>query len=475
MISVPGIGSGLDINAIVDGLVAAEGDAKTQLLARERASIESEISAFGNLKNIINQLQAQTSKLASANTYTSTTATSQAPSFFIATAESSVAESSYDIEIRALAESQKLMSAGFAGLDTDVGSGTLTISVGSNSFDVDIEPSNQTLADVRNAINDAEDNTGVTATILTVDDGAGGVVSKLVLTADETGTANELTITVADDDSNNTDGTGLSAFYYDTADATTPEQMTEINAAVDAELYVDGQRILSATNTVTDAIDGVTLTLNKAETGTINQLTIANDIASVKSAIEVFVSNYNSFASLTSNLTAFNADTGSAGLLLGDATLRTLSNAVRTDVSKNVNGVSGELDNLVELGITTNSVGQFEIDDAVLQDALTNNPEAVAEFFSSDDGQATRLNNVLNEYVKSDGILDNKTKGLNETVDDINEDLATLELRLQSLEERLFAQFSTLDLLLSELNSTSNFLTQQFEQISQINRPRSGS
>ncbi len=471
MISVPGIGSGLDINAIVDGLVAAEGDAKTLLLANKRANIESEISAFGSLKSIVSAFQSSSSKLADVTTYTATTATTSDATFFTASAAASVAAGNYDIEIRALAESQKLLSAGYADADTNVGTGTLTIEVGTDSFDVVIDSDNQTLSGIRDAINSAEDNSGVTATLLNVDDGAGGTLTKLVLTSDDTGSANAISVTVDDDDLADTDASGLSVFYYDTDDITTPEQMSQINAAVDAELYIDGQKVLSSTNTVSSAIDGVTLVLNKAETGTTNQLSIQSDTDSVKSAIELFVSNYNSFISFSNSLSAFNADSGEVGILLGDSTLRTLSNAVRVNMSNSVSGLSGELANLVDLGITTGASGALEIDSTKLQTALDNNGADVVALFSSTDGVATRLNSLLNEYVKSEGILDNKTSGLNETIDDIDSDLEKLSLSLQSLEERLFAQFSALDLLVNELNSTGNFLTQQFEQISRINQP----
>ena len=274
-----------------------------------------------------------------------------------------------------------------------------------------------------------------------------------------------------DDDLADTDATGLSVFYYDTDDATTPEQMTEINAAVDADVYIDGQRVLSSTNTVSNAIDGVTLVLNKAETGTVNQLSIEADTQSVLSNIELFVSNYNSFISFSNSLSAFDADSGQVGILLGDATLRTLTNAVRVNMSNSVSGLSGDIANLVDLGITTGASGALEIDSAKLQDALDNNMADVTALFSSTDGVATRLNGLLNEYVKSEGILDNKTTGLNETIEDIDSDLEKLSLSLLSLEERLLAQFSALDLLVTELNSTGNFLTQQFDQISRINQP----
>ncbi len=474
MISVPGIGSGLDINSIVDGLVAAEGDAKTRLLATQRSDISSEVSAFGSLSSAVDLLRSASAALASSSTYNTYAVSSQDPEFFTASAtEVQSAASEYDIEIRQLAEQQKLLSPAATDADTDVGSGTLTITVGADSFNVIIGSDNQTLTDIRDAINDAEDNTGVTASLLNVDDGGGNTVTKLVLTANETGAANAMTVTVADDDGNNTDASGLSVFYYDTLDGTSPEQMTEINEALDAELYIDNQRVLSTTNVVTDAIQGISINLNKAETGVINKLTTSADTGTVRNAIESFVSSYNTYIGQVNAFTDFNAETGVAGVLLGDATVRTLTNAVRTGISNTLPGLGNEFRNLVELGITTTESGALEIDQTVLNDAITSNLSDVETLFAAENGIATQLSSVLNEYTRNDGILQTKTEGLNESIDDIDNSLEALALSLETLEARLLAQFATLDQIVNQLNSTSSFLTQQFEQISQINQARS--
>ncbi len=473
MISVPGIGSGLDINAIVNGLVAAEGDAKTQLLASKRSDTQAEISAFGGLKSILStSLTPSLTFLKTATNFQSNTLISSDETVFTATSNTgSIPPGVFDIEVRDLAEAHKLLTTGFTDQDTDIGTGTLTISVGASSFDVVIDSSNQTLAGIRSAINDATDNTGVSATIVNVDDGGGGTEAKLILSSNNTGIANAITVTVNDDDLNDTDATGLSAFYYDSADATSPERMTQINAANDAEVYIDGQKVLSASNTVVDAIQGVTITVNKEDTGNVHSLTVARDTATIKANVESFILNYNAFITYTNNVTAFNPENGQVGILLGDATIRSLSNQIRTKMNDAVTGISGQYSTLVDLGITSKSDGTLEIDSTELNTALNNNMDDVAELFSSTNGIAVKLDSVVNEYIKAEGLLDSKSQGLNATVNNINEDLEDLQLTLISLEERLLAQFSALDVLMAQLNSTSSFLTQQFEQIKNINNP----
>lgn len=475
MISVPGIGSGLDINLIVSGLVAAEGDAKTLLLATKRSDTEFEISAFGALKSTLSSFSSSLSFLKSETNFQSNTLQTSEATVFTATTSSStvaaggIAPGVFDIEVRELAEAHKLLTPGFTDQDSVVGTGTLTIAIGSDSFDIVIDDDDNTLAGIRTAINDATDNTGVSATIVNVDDGSGGTEAKLILSADDTGTDNAITVTVDDDDLNDTDASGLSAFYYDTSDATTPERLTQINAAVDAEVYIDGQKVLSSSNTVVNAIDGITINLLKEDTGTVHNLSVANDTQTVKSNIQSFITNYNTLKTFINDVTEFDPATGEAAVLLGDATTRNLSNQIRTQISDSVSGISGQFSTLVDLGITSNSDGTLIIDNTKLDAALNSNMDDVAELFSSSNGIATKLDSIVTEYTKSDGLLDSKTKGLNSTVTGINEDLESLQLTLTALEDRLRAQFTAMDIIISQLNTTSSFLTQQFDAIKNIN------
>jgi flagellar hook-associated protein 2 len=473
MISVPGIGSGLDIDTIVNGLVAAEGDAKTLLLTNKRSDTELEISAFGALKSTLaSSFTSSLDYLKTASSFQANTLTTSDPEVFLVTsATGSIAPGAFGVEVREVAEAHKLMTSGFTDQDTVVGTGSLTISVGSDSFTVTIDNNNDTLAEIRNAINNATDNTGVSATIINVDDGGGGSEAKLVLSSDNTGTENELTVTVDDDDSGDTDATGLSAFYYDTGDVTTPERLTEINTALDAEVYIDGQKVLSSSNTVVDAIDGVTIQVLKKDVGTIHDLTVDIDKPTIKSNIEDFVSGYNTLRTYINDVTFFDAAQGTAGVLLGDSLMRTFSNQVRLQISDSVSGISGQFTTLVDIGITTNEDGTLAIDNTKLDNALNSDVNDIADLFSSANGVATKLDSVVSEYTKTNGLLDTKAEGLGETVANINEDLQDLQLELSALEDRLLAQFTALDLLMTQLNSTSTFLDQQFDILSNIINP----
>ncbi len=472
MITVPGVGSGLDISSLVSQLVAAEGNAKTFLLASKRADADAEITAFGALKSALSSFKSAIATLKNSATFAGNKLTSSDDEIFTATSTGNVAASVYDIEVVDFAEAHKLLSVGFIDSSSNIGTGKLTIAIGISSFTVTIDSSNQTVTGIRDAINDASNNPGVTATIANVDDGSGGTETKLILTSNNTGVANKLTVTVDDDDLTDTDSTGLSVLYYDTGDATTPEQLTEINAAVDASIKIDGQAVTNASNTIVDAIQGVTFTLLKEDPGNTHTLTIALDKAAVTTSINSFINSYNSLIAGINAAILVDEETGNRGVLLGDRTLLTLSRQIRRELNNSVTGINGNIKNLVELGITTKADGKLELDSTKLDSVLNSDFDAIDDLFTSTDGIATRFDTLLNDYVKSGGIIDDKTTGLNKTIDRIDDDLDALNRSLVKLEQRLLAQFSALDVLLAGLQNTSNFLTTQLAAIAKISDSR---
>ena len=459
MISIPGVGSGIDVDSLVTQLVAAEGNVKTQLLTNKRADVQSQISAFGSLKSSLSEFQSSLSALSDTTAFRSRVATSEDTTVFSVSTTQAAEIGSYDIEVVSLAESAKLSSTGFATADTVVGTGTLSIAVGSATFDLTIDSENNTLAQIKDAINDSTANTGVTATTINVDDGLGGTETRLVLTSNDPGTANALTVTVVDDDANNTDTAGLSALVYD-PDGTGTTNSTQVTAAADSQIRIDGQLATRSSNTIADAIEDVTIELKAADVGTEYKLTIAEGTASIINSVEKFVEEYNSLNTTMNQLSNFNTDTNTGAILLGDFTLRGIETQIRRTISNEVVGLTGQVRNLVQLGITSNDDGSLSFDADVFEAELDRDPAGVENFFASDLGFANNLENLLDDYLTTGGLIDSKTGGLNARVEDIDSDLVDLDLRLQTLEERLLAQFSALDGLLAQLSTTSNFLAQ---------------
>ena len=223
--------------------------------------------------------------------------------------------------------------------------------------------------------------------------GPGGSESKLVLTAKTTGLTNAITVTVDDDDGNDIDTNGLSALVYDPG-GSGATNLTVLQAADDAQIKLNTQTVTSATNTFTSAIEGVTIDL--VAVGTSEALTVALDTASVKAAIQSFISGYNGVISTIASLGSYDADTGSAGILIGDATLLGISSAIRSAVNTRVAGVAGPFSTLAAIGVTSDALtGQLGIDNDILDAALASNFDDLGLLFTASDGVAVRLDGAI--------------------------------------------------------------------------------
>ncbi len=447
-----GIGSGLDIAGIVQQLVAAEAAPAEQRFARQEARIQSKLSAYGSLKSALSEFRDQLEDMKTLNTLLTRRANSGNEDLFTVVADETAIPASYSVEVVQLAQSEKLISGAFADADALVGTGTLTVTVGAVSFDVEITEENNTLAGIRDAINAAPDNAGLNTTIVNADGG-----SYLVLSGARTGAAYTVSVAQAGGDG------GLAALTYDAASGT--GTLTRSSAAQDAEVRIDGLVVYSETNTVTGAIDGVSLDLFEARPGELNDATIAYDAPAVGGTIRSFVDAYNALVDTVGSLTSFNADTREAGPLLGDATLRGIRDQLRRELSTAAGDSLSVYRNLSDIGITLQTDGKLSVDDTKLDNALADNFQDVGRLFAGTEGFAVRLYERADRALADDGALETRTDGLNDGIERIEEQREALSLRLEAVETRLFRQFNALDSLISQLTSTSNFLTQQLASL----------
>ncbi len=463
MITSAGIGSGIDIEGLITQLVTAEGQPEAQRLDRQEADYQAELSGLGLLKSALSSFQTSIADLEDLGNFQPRAASSSDDTVFTAVATSSSVAASYQIQVNAIAEAHKVRSAGVATSSTDVGSGTLTITIDGDSFDVVIASTSQTMDDIRDAINNASDNTGVNATIVNVDDGGGGTESRLVLTSTSTGTANDISVTVVDDDTNHTDTSGLSML--------TSVNLTTLNASVDASIEVDGQTITRSANAISDAVDGVTLTLLKADAAVDKTLAVTLDTASVNASVLSFISAYNSMKSTFDQLSFFDPTTESAGILLADSTLRIVSGRISTELSKTVAAVGGTYDSLPSIGIESDADGNYVLDQTVFDEALATNFDDIGTLFAdSTDGIAVKLDALLDEYLNTGGILESRTDGLKTSIESIDDSRELLSDRLIRIEARFRAEFTALDILVANFQATSNFLTQQLANLPGFSR-----
>lgn len=387
-ISAPGIGSGLDVNTIVTKLMEIEQLPLTALQNKEKA-LQTRISAFGSIKSALASFQNTLSSMTTRAGFNTLKASVGDADAITATLGSGATAGNYTINVAALAQSQKLVSAGFATTDSSVGSGTLTFTFGTTvgatftandaqpAQSVTIAAGQSSLSGIRDAINAAQ--VGVTATI--VNDGS-ATGQRLILTSTKTGAASSMRVSVADDDGNATDVAGLSQLAYDpAASAGAGLNLSQTQAAQDAALTIDGLAITRAGNSIDDAIPGVTLVL-KSLTDTPTSLGVSADNAGVSTAIASFVAGYNGAMSTLTALTKYDATTKTASILTGDSTVRLIQNQLRTLVGGSL-GNGGRFDTLSQIGVSFQADGTLALDAAKLQTALTTDSDAVAQLFAA--------------------------------------------------------------------------------------------
>lgn len=448
LIQALGVGSGLDINSLVSQLVQAEGAPSQSRLTRQATAVATQLSAVGSLRGALASFQSALTPLKSAALFDVLSATSADNDIFTASADSDAVAGSYEVEVQQMARGDQLVSTPFIGGATSVvGTGTLTLNLGTSSFVIDISDTNNTLAGIRDAINTASGNPGIQATLVYGQSGA-----QLVLSATKTGATNTIRVTASGGDG------GLAALTYDG----TPDVNYAVKQeAQDAIVLIAGVEHHSASNVIDGAIDGVAITLKDENLGSTVRLTVAADTAAVKTNVQRFVAAYNAMHATLAALSSYNPATKAAGPMLGDAMLNGLESQLRTISTAAVPGLSGTYTSLAAIGITTDANGKLAINDAKLQAALDSGRGAVANVFGGSTGIAKRLDDTLTTQLGSAGSIAARDRTLKQSQDSIEDDQLRLSARLELIQQRYLAQFTALDTLMSQLNSTSSFLTQQ--------------
>ncbi|KQX95147.1 flagellar hook protein [Rhodanobacter sp. Root480] len=445
-----GVGSGLDVATLVDKLVAAKKAPQQDQITNQAALANTQLSGLGQIGAALSALQSAMASLTDGSAFNARTVSAGDADVLSAISSGSPVSGSYKIDVSQLATSLKASSAAFANSSAAVGTGTLTLTVGEQSMSLDLSDGNNSLAQVRDAINKASDNPGVTATIVNGTDGA-----HLVLSGSRTGVANGFTVS-----STGGDG-GLAALNYDAA-ASSGNALNVITVAQDAEYTIDGLAGHSATNSVAGAVDGLTFNLVKAGETTV---TVANDNSKATSALTNLVNTYNSFVGIYQNLTKYDATSKTAGAMIGDATINGISNTLARLVGGSANGSS-----LSELGISLQVDGTLKLDKDALTKAMSDGGKLAGKLFGGDDGFAAKLNSQLDQWVGSNGVLNSRTDSISQQLKDLSVQQTTLNTRMADLTARYQAQFSALDTLMSKLNSTSSYLQQQFDALNNVNK-----
>ena len=395
-LSSPGIGSNLDVNSIVSQLMSIERQPLTAL-DRKEAGYQAKLSAYGTLKGALSSFQNSVRALSDVSKFQSVKATPADATVLGASASSIAVPGAYSVEVSKLAQSQKLAAVGQASTTSAIGIGTLTFDFGTISggtFDavtgkytgaaftsngagvktVTIDASSNSLTGIRDAINTA--NIGVSAAI--VNDG-GTSPYRLALTSTSIGKTNSIKISVAGH-------AALSTLLAHDPAAT--QNLSETATAQNAEFKVDGVAVSKTSNSVSDVIQGVTLSLLKTNVGAPTVVTVARDTASVTTAVNAFVKAYNDVNKTLGDLSAYNATTQQAAILQGDSSVRSIQSQIRNTLTSTLAGIGGSYTTLSQIGVSFQTNGTLAVDSTKLQSAIGTNFNDIASLFAAT-GKAT--------------------------------------------------------------------------------------
>ncbi|OQP36103.1 flagellar filament capping protein FliD [Pantoea latae] len=466
-VSTLGIGSGLKLSDILDSLTTAE----KQVLApvsKQQTAATAKLSAYGTLKTAVQGFQTANAKLQEAGLYTQTT-TSSTTSAFSADSSGGAVAGKYSISVTRLAQAQTLTSAAQQDVKSPVGgaaaSRTLKIlSEEGKETRIELTQDQTSLTALRDSINKA--NAGVSASIIRVSDAS----YRLSLTATQTGTGHAVKgISVEGDDT-------LQAFIGFDA-AASASGLTQNVAAQNASLTINNVNIESSSNVISDAVEGITLKLNDVTSG--NQtLSVVSDSSKAKTAISDWVNAYNSLQDTMASLTKYTpVDAGKDqdtknGALLGDGTLRIIQTQLK-GILANGSG-SAIYKTLTQAGITSDPTsGKLKLDGDKLTSALSVKPEAIRDIFVGDgkkSGVATGMANSLGAILNSKGALQSATDSISKKLNQLTDQYNRASKNIDATIARYKTQFTSLDMMMSKLNNTSSYLTQQFDNMTKSDK-----
>lgn len=441
-------GIGIDVQTLVSQLMTIERQPIDKLNTKV-TTFQNKVSSFGTLKGLVSGLQSSVQSLQ--DSLGGLRATPADSSVLSASADSTAAAGNYNVAVTKLAKAQNLVASGVASDTTalSTGASTVTLSIGGSDTDVTVG-AGATLRNIRDAINNA--GLGVTATI--VNDGS-ATPYRLTITANETGTSHAITsITVK---SGGDSAINSLLAYNPTTNPPVSVTMSQTVAAQNASFTVNGIANTSSSNTISGAIQGVTLTL-KSESAT--TVSVERDTSSITSAASNFVSSYNALATQLKSRSAYGTATSAAGVLAGDGTVRRMLEQMRSILSTPATG--GSLSYLAEIGITSNVDGTLNLNNSKLTDALNSSYSDVVNLLSSSSGVATRFADWATTVTEPGGLIDARTNTINDSITDYNKQISRLESRMTALQKQYTTTYTNLNIMLLSMNQTSSYLTSQF-------------
>ncbi|PQJ67537.1 flagellar filament capping protein FliD [Photobacterium angustum] len=468
-LSAAGMASGLDVAGMTQQLVAAERKPKADRITDQQKKVNVSLSAYGQVKSSMSSIQTMLEKFGKDDAFSSQKATSDNSDYVSVKADAKAKNGTYTINVEQMAQSHKLMGQELFSGDPEasLGSGEIVIKVGDKSMTLNINEDNDDLSSIVDAINNAEDNPGLTATVINTGEEGG---SKIVFSSKDTGVENKIEI-----DTSGMTGQLASLAYKEGMTDSKVDQMQE---AQDARIKIDNfTTVTSSNNTFEDVIEGVTLDLKKltgtsgsgnAETDDVDvksvKITIENNEKSTKDSLKSFVDAYNGLISTTDRLTGFDPDKepddpNRAGALNGDSLTRSVLSQMRGLMNEPIE-VNGKLYQLSDFGISVQRDGTLELEDDSdkLDDIISENFNVIGQFFGQEDtGFLAKADKLLDTFTdKTDGALSVKEDTLKERQKSLDDDMMQLDKRMKAYEDRTYKQFLAMDEAIGQMNNQLN-------------------
>jgi flagellar hook-associated protein 2 len=448
-ITSAGIGSGLDLESIIEAFVTAESVPTEIRLQKKEERITAELSGLGTFKSALSTFQSVADKLSSVEDFNEQIVNVGNDDISVTT-NGFASNGAFEISVLQLAEATRIQTPDFASSTTTVGTGTLTFSAGADTFDVAIDAADD-LSTIRDKINAQSTNFGVTASLVNSDSG-----TYLSYTSSVTGTANELSVTTAD-----------AALDNLATNATTTRN------AQDAIIEIDGggNTVTSSSNEFKNTIEDVTIVAKKVSIAGAATLDISQDTQVATDLVNEFVASFNTLADSMDVLAS-----PKFGKLAFDSDLRAMKGQLSNVLTNAIGSLSGDIKSLSDIGISFDKFGKLEIsavgigtmDSGVerLSNAVANNLDEVGQLFASTDGIVSQLTALIDNYSDSDGTLTQRQTDLNDDLSGISDEYDNLEARLRNYEDTLRKRFSFLDSTVASYNATSSFLESALKPIS---------
>ncbi|GAB2924884.1 flagellar filament capping protein FliD [Rheinheimera gaetbuli] len=456
-ITSAGVGSGLDLESIIQATVNAEDLPRMKRFEETKTRFNVELSGVGAVKSSLSAFQDIIKKLADPDNFTkrSNTITQPASGEIISVASnSSATPGNFNIKVNQLAQGSRATTNAAFTTPTDVvtaAGGKLTIAAGSKSFEVDVA-AGATLEEIRAAINDSADNFGVSVNIINT--GGATPEAKLVIGSNVSGAGNDLIIT---NDNAELDSISTTAFGGGAGGLT----IAVADQARDAIIEVDGIAVNSSTNIFKDAVQDLTITAKKISEGTETaRLTVDFDKGGVEKLIDEFITAYNNA------IGTIEYHTSAGAALYGDSAMRGLKNQLTNTLSTVVSGAGG-FETLFDVGIGLTKEGKLEKSSLVrsVNEALTSNYADVGKLFSEEGGLATNFKALLETQLDAKGGFKFREDSLNKSLRQLEDDKSSHDYRMTQLEAGLRAKYASLDVLIAQMQSTGSYITQQLANL----------